>query len=142
DRAVGWTPDSKRVLFTSNRDNQTRSFGGRLFTVSIEGGHPEALPLPHADHGCYSPGGARLAYVPHRLPPRMAWKRYRGGTASFIWLAQLKDSSVRAIPRADSNDHSPVWAGDRVYFLSDRAGPTTLFEFDTKSEKVRQLIDN
>src|SRR5438045_2630764 len=42
DRAVGWTPDSKRVLFTSNRDNETRAFSGRLFTVSLEGGHPEA----------------------------------------------------------------------------------------------------
>lgn len=142
DRAVGWTPDSKRVLFTSNRDNETRAFGGRLYTVPVEGGNPESLPLPHADHGCYSPDGAQLAYVPHRLPPRMAWKRYRGGTASFIWLAQLSDSSIKPIPRKDSNDHSPVWIGDRVYFLSDRDGPTTLFEFDVKSGSVRKLLDN
>jgi tricorn protease len=142
DRAVGWTPDSKRVLFTSNRDNQTRSFGGRLFTVPVDGGHPEALPLPHADHGCYAPDGKQLAYVPHKLPSRMAWKRYRGGTASFIWLAQLDDSSVKPIPRKDSNDHSPVWIGARVYFLSDRDGPTTLFVYDIQSHKVHKLFDN
>ena len=72
----------------------------------------------------------------------MAWKRYRGGTASFIWLAQLDDSSVKAIPRKDSNDHSPVWIGDQVYFLSDRDGPTTLFVYDTKNNKVEKLLDN
>jgi tricorn protease len=142
DRAVGWTPDSKRILFTSARDNQTRSFGGRLFTVPLEGGHPEAVPLPHADHGCYCSDGKQIAYVPHKLPSRMAWKRYRGGTASFIWLAQLDDSSVKPIPRKDSNDHSPVWIGDHVYFLSDRDGPTTLFVYDTKSNKVEKLLDN
>src|SRR6516164_5643239 len=142
DRAVGWTPDSKRVLFTSNRDNQTRSFGGGLFIVAVDGGHPEALPLPHADHGCYAPDGKQLAYVPHKLPSRMAWKRYRGGTASFIWLAQLDDSSVKPIPRKDSNDHSPVWNGDHVYFLSDRDGPTTLYVYDIKSDTVRRVIDN
>jgi tricorn protease len=51
DRAVGWTPDGKRVLFTSIRDNETRSFGGRLFTIPVDGGHPEAVPLPHGHHG-------------------------------------------------------------------------------------------
>jgi tricorn protease len=142
DRAVGWTPDSNRVLFTSNRDNETRSFGGRLFTIPLEGGHPEALALPHADHGCYAPDGKQLAYVPHKLPSRMAWKRYRGGTASFIWLAQLDDSTVKSIPRKDSNDHSPVWIGDHVYFLSDRDGQTTLFVYHTRSGKIHKLIDN
>ena len=33
DRAVGWTPDGKRVMFTSIRDNETGSFGGRLYTI-------------------------------------------------------------------------------------------------------------
>jgi tricorn protease len=142
DLAVGWTPDSKRILFLSGRESETRAFGGRLFTVPLEGGHPEAVPLPHAVHGCYAPDGKQLAYVPHKLPGRMAWKRYRGGTASFIWLAQLNDSSVKPIPRKDSNDHSPVWIGDQVYFLSDRDGPTTLFVYDTKANKVEKLLDN
>src|SRR5207302_3563411 len=74
--------------------------------------------------------------------PYAAWKRYRGGTASPIWIADLADSSIVKIPRTDSNDSSPMWVGDRVYFLSDRSGPTTLFCFDTKEQKVRQLIAN
>ena len=71
-----------------------------------------------------------------------AWKRYRGGTASPIWIANLSDSSVEKIPRADSNDFNPMWVGDKVYFLSDRNGPITLFAYDTKTKKVAQVIQN
>jgi tricorn protease len=35
-----------------------------------------------------------------------------------------------------------MWVGDTVYFLSDRAGAVTLFAYDTRAEKVRQVIPN
>jgi tricorn protease len=139
DRAIGWTPDSKRVLFQSNRNSYSRFT--RLFTIPLEGGFPEELPLPMADHGGFSPDGKRLAYVPLGLSSYMAWKRYRGGTASAVWLADLADSSITRIPRTDSNDTHPMWVGDRVYFLSDRSGPTTLFCYDLESQKVRRLLE-
>ena len=142
DRVVGWTPDGKKILFNSTRYDSTRTFSGRLFTVPIEGGFPEPLPLPLAHHGCYCADGKQLAYVPFKLPPRMAWKNYRGGTASPIWIADLADSSVTHLPRKDSNDFNPLWVGDRIYFLSDRDGPTTLFVYDTKSKQTRRLLAN
>src|SRR5262245_38044226 len=92
DRAIGWTPDGKRVLFQSARNSYSRF--ARLFTMPVEGGFPEEVPLPMADQGSYSPDGKRLAYVPLGLGSYMAWKRYRGGTQSAIWLADLADSSV------------------------------------------------
>ena len=85
--------------------------------------------------GAYSPDGKRLAYTP--IPRAFnAWKRYRGGMTSPIWIADLSDSSVQPIPRDNSNDFNPMWVGDKVYFLSDRNGPVTLFAYDTKSRKV------
>lgn len=142
DRVVGWTPDSKHILFNSPRQDHARTFSGRLFTVSIGGGFPTEVPLPLAHHGSYSPDGQRLAYVPHKLSPRVAWKRYRGGTTSLIWLADLRDSSVEALPRNNSNDFNPLWIGDRVYFLSDRDGPTTIHVCELANKKVRKVIDN
>ena len=68
------------------------------------------------------------------------WKRYRGGQTSRIWLARLSDSAVTSVPRTNSNDFNPMWAGDRVYFLSDRNGPVTLFYYDTKTKAVREAI--
>jgi tricorn protease len=72
-----------------------------------------------------------------------AWlENYKGGQTSPIWIARLSDSSVEEIPRKNSNDKYPVWLGDKIYFLSDRSGPVSLFEFDTKSKQVKQLIRN
>src|SRR5262249_54018926 len=82
DQAVGWTPDGKPVLFRSPRGSHAGFW--QLFTVGLTGGHPEEVPLPMADHGCFSPDGKRLCYAPfvnvaRRIGAHVAWKRYRGG---------------------------------------------------------------
>jgi tricorn protease len=140
DVAAGWSADSKSVLFISARNSSTPRYN-RLFTVSISGGLPYEVPLPTAEGGSLSPDDSHIAYIPvTNWSPRVAWKRYRGGKASRIWIADLKDSSTAEIPRTDSQDKAPMWVGSKVYFLSDRAGSTTLFSYDTKSKKVDQLL--
>ena len=139
DYAAGWTPDGKRVLFVSKRNTGTDAV--HFYTVPAEGGFAEMVPLPLAVEGSYAPDGTHLAYVP-LFQWQSAWKRYRGGQTRKIWLANLADSSVAAIPRENSNDFNPMWVGDKVYFLSDRNGPVTLFVYDTKSKQVKQCIEN
>ncbi len=139
DRAVGWTPDGKRILFRSSRNMPMD--GAKLFTVAVEGGFPEEVPLPIAQEGSYSPDGSHLAYVP-LFQWQVAWKRYRGGQTEKIWIADLADSSVVEIPRKNSNDFNPMWIGDKVYFLSDRTGPVSLFLYDTRSRQVKQVVGN
>lgn len=139
DQVVGWTPDGKRILFRSPRHSFVRTT--RLFTVPVEGGFPEELPLPMAVQGAFSPDGAHLAYTP-LSPAFLTWKRYRGGRTSPIWIADLKDSRIEKIPRENSNDYFPMWVGDRIYFLSDRNGPFSLFFYDLKSRQVRQALPN
>ena len=139
DLVMGWTRDGKQVLFASMRSSY-ESFN-RLFTISRDGGFPVELPLPIAAEGSYSPDGSQLAYVPldHAFE---IWKRYRGGRTSPIWIAQLSDSSVTKIPRDNSNDFSPLWVDDRIFFLSDRMGPISLFSYDTRSKRVTQALEN
>jgi len=140
DALAGWTPDGKQLLFVSQRASDSGRFA-RLFTMPVDGVFPAEVPLPMGYDGSYSPDGAKLAYEP--LPRGFgAWKRYRGGMASAVWIANLSDSSVEKLPRVDSNDFNPMWVGDKVYFLSDRSGPITLFAYDTKAKKVAQLIQN
>ncbi|MFQ5818231.1 MAG: PDZ domain-containing protein, partial [Terriglobia bacterium] len=143
DVAVGWTPDGKQVLFRSGRNSYAPSPFGvvRLFSVPSASGLPTEVPLPLARQGSYSPDGSQLAYVP--LPGAFqVWKRYRGGMASAIWLADLADSSIQKLPREDWNDFNPMWVGDKIYFLSDRTGRVTLFAYDTKTKQIRQVIRN
>src|SRR5579871_2164492 len=143
DQVIGWSPDSKQVLFRSTR-NSHQGFN-RLFTISLEGGLPHELPLPTAEGGAFSPDGKHIAYVPvdnfGRLS-RIAWKRYRGGKASRIWLANLSDLGIERVPRETSNDFDPMWVGNKVYFLSDRNGPITLFAYDVHNKKVEQVISS
>ena len=135
---LGWTPDGKNVLYIS-WGNSFRHFEFQLYTVPVEGGFPAQLPIPIAAEASFSPDGTHLAYVPH-IQWQEAWKRYRGGQTTPIWIADLKDSSITKVPRDNSNDHSPMWVGDTVYFLSDRNGPVSLFAYDTKTRQVSEAL--
>ncbi|HSB12353.1 MAG TPA: PDZ domain-containing protein [Blastocatellia bacterium] len=147
DTTLGWTPDGKQILFSSTRNSSSPRFT-RLFTISVNEGFPSEILLPMGCEASYSPDGSRLAYLPLSREPfpgiafYQAWKRYRGGLATPIWIARLSDSHIEKIPRETSNDFNPMWVGGTVYFLSDRDGPTTLFAFDTSTRKVTQLIRN
>ncbi len=141
DEVVGWSPDGKQVLFRSTRN----SYSGfnRLFTVPLEGGLPHELPLPTAEAGSFSSDGKHIAYVPvdnNRRLSSIGWKRYRGGRASRIWIANLTDLSLQQLPRETSNDGNPMWVGNKVYFLSDRNGPFSLFSYDLGSKKLEQAL--
>lgn len=147
DYSVGWTPDGKSILLRSSRQSFSRY--SQLFTTAPGQGLPTALPLPMAFSGAYSPDGRRMVYAPldggqfGRTPARwVAWNRYRGGEASYLWIVNFADLSIEKIPRTDSNDINPMWVGDKIYFLSDRNGPMTLFRYDTASRAVTELIKN
>ena len=139
DAPVAWSPDGKQILFRSNRDSYSRFT--RLFSISVDGGFPTPVDLPMAYDGSYSADATKLAYMPI-TPAFEAWKRYRGGRTTPIWLANLADAKLEKIPRENSNDFNPIWLGDKVYFLSDRSGPVSLFSYDTATKKVSALVHN
>jgi tricorn protease len=137
--AVGWTPDGRQVLFASQRASY--SDFPRLFSIRADGiGGAQLLPLPSAAQGSISPDGRTLAYVPYKQW-QAAWKRYRGGQTTPVWLVDLKSLDLEKIPRENSNDSHPVWLGSTVYFLSDRDGPVTLYSYDTGTHQVQKLVD-
>jgi tricorn protease len=139
DSVVGWTPDSRKILFSSGREAYADF--ERLYTVPVDGGVPEVLPMWRGEAASFSPDGQRLAYVPN-LKWQDAWKRYRGGQTTQVYVVDLKTLQLEKVPRENSNDDNPVWIGDKVYFLSDRNGANTLFSYDTKTKAVERLIEN
>jgi tricorn protease len=50
------------VIFASARTSAPQQSYLRLWSVSLDGGLPEALPMPRAFTGTFSPDGKRLAY--------------------------------------------------------------------------------
>ncbi|MEP6787606.1 MAG: PDZ domain-containing protein [Acidobacteriota bacterium] len=142
DQVVGWTPDGRSVIFLSTRG--TGMPVPKMYTMPVTGeGLPTELPFPIAGgQAAFSPDGTHIAYMP--VAPAFAqWKFYRGGRTTKIWIGDMSDSSVVEIPRQNSNDFTPVWLGDKIYFLSDRSGKNiTLYSYDTKTKKVAEAIDN
>ena len=137
DLVRGWTPDGSKVVFASSRDSVPVGFS-RLWTVSLKGGMPDALPMPMANKGVYSPDGKRMAYV-CLAEAFAAWRHYRGGRTTAVWLLDMDDFDLEKVPRDNSNDTDPMWVGDTVYFLSDRNHTMNLFAYDTGSKRVEQL---
>jgi|SRR5579883_70572 len=143
DRARGWTADGKRVMFASARDSVPQQSFTKLWTVSVEGGLAESLPLPRAFTGSYSGDGRRLAYeeistvfVPE-WQEASGWRHYRGGRTHPIRVMNVSDSTIEKLPWENSNDTNPMWVGNTVYFLSDRNFTVNLFSYDGK--QVKQL---
>jgi len=139
DWVLDWSPDGKRILFASGRESHAGF--NELFSIDTSGSYPQKVPLPWGWEAAYSPDGARLAYVPMRRAFGF-WKHYRGGETTPIWLANLSDSKIEKVPRDNSNDFNPLWIGGKVYFLSDRNGPVTLFSYDTHTHQVKEEIKN
>jgi tricorn protease len=139
DTVLGWSPDGRKILFSSNRESFASPV--QLYTMDVNGTFPDKVPLPWGWEGAFSPDGARLAYVPMRRA-FTAWKRYRGGDTTPIWLATLANSRIEKVPRENSNDFNPLWIGDKVYFLSDRNGPVSLFSYDTRTRQVKEEVKN
>jgi len=147
DAAVGWTPDGRSVIFRSNRESSSPRYT-KLFKVSLDGGLPTALPFPIAFYGKYSADGRYFGYAPvgggspFNYTAYVAWRNYRGGLASYIWIADVSTLDVVKVPRERSSDFNPMWVDRQVYFLSDRNGPVSLFRFDPATKAVTEAIKN
>lgn len=140
NEAVGWTPDSKGILFRSSRSSIAEY--NRLFTISLAGGMAEELPMTMGDDGAFSPDGKKIAYVPV-ASAFSVWKDYRGGRTTTIRILDLDTLKTKEIARQIScNDFSPRWVGDTIYFLSDRKGETGLFAYNTQTGNVGRVIQD
>ena len=142
ENVVGWSPDGRDVLFSSNRQNRLTGGGTlALYRAHADGsGTPVALPFPMASMVSMSPDGKRAAYVPTSF--RRGWKGYRGGTAPYIWIADLVTLAIVKIPHTTASDWNPMWIGNRIYFLSDRDGPVALYAYDVATRAMSRVITN
>ncbi|MGI9065988.1 MAG: S41 family peptidase [Pyrinomonadaceae bacterium] len=144
DRIREWTPDGRRVVFASGRISAPQPYF-RLWTIGLEGGLPEALPMPRAFSGVYSPDGNRIAHEEFSTAFIPAWheashwRHYRGGRTHPIRVMTLADHSIEKLPWTNSNDTNPMWIGNTIYFLSDRNYVVNLFAYRADTKQVTQL---
>ncbi|MCB1187881.1 PD40 domain-containing protein [bacterium] len=138
DMVVGF--DSEGNVLFSNASEMKNYGGGKIYSISPNGGIPEALPL---EYGAFcSVEGDTIAFTPSTRENR-TWKRYQGGLAQDIWLLNKKTLASERITDFPGTDAQPMLHGDKVYFVSD-AGPENrlnLWVYDRTTKKRSQLTE-
>ena len=132
-----WTPDGQNIIYRS-RKQSFNSFRGQLFKVPIEGGSSVEIPISDGGFCSFSPDGKKMAYN-HIFREFRTWKRYKGGMADDIRILDLASGSSKKITHTPNQEIFPMWAGKKIYFLSDCKGTMNLFCFNTTTEETKQL---
>lgn len=136
---IGWTSDSKKIIFSTN-SAQPFARMNKVYQVSVEGGIPELLPVGIAHNVSYSKKQGCVIGINTTDPAR--WKRYKGGTAGVIWVDEKGKGDFNKLTELKGNLGSPMWIGDRIYFISDFEGIGNLYSANPKGKDLKKHTTN
>ncbi len=134
----GWTREGHILFVTTHGQPFFRNY--RAFTLDPAGGLPQLLPLGQVNHLAFGPGGAKLIGRNTADPAR--WKRYRGGTAGHFWIDADGGGEFRRMTELPGNLTSPMWIGERIWYLSDAEGVGNLYSCGPDGTQRRRHTDH
>lgn len=141
-KALCWTADGK-VVFTSDMG---QPFGTLSMAHVVPGtGEQPPAPLPYGPVRDVSYGPGRGVVTGRNTADPATWKRYRGGTAGAIWLDREGDGDFEPLLRPEAiggNLASPMWVGDRIFFLSDHEGIGNLYSCSLQGDDIKRHTDH
>lgn len=115
-RIAAWRLDGSAILFASPAYQPMRRWWA-LQEIAAQGGATRTLPYGPAHSIAFGPDGAVV--VGRNTDEPAHWKRYRGGTAGYLWIDRDGSGAFRRLLDLDSNISYPCWVDGRVYFISD-----------------------
>ena len=130
---TGWDTDGKHILYSSAAG---LAFDPWIWKVNSEGGEPQRLSYGPANHINFSDAGGVILGRLTREPAR--WKRYRGGTAGQLWIDIEGDGQFQPLKPVDSNFTTPMWIGERIYFISDHEGIGNIYSCLPTGEDIQR----
>jgi tricorn protease len=132
---VGWQPDGTQILYASSAGLPSPRWR-MLFAISPQGGEPIRLPYGIANAIAFGPKGAVVLGRNIREPA--FWKRYRGGTAGYLWIDAQRTGEFKRLLDLNGNIAAPCWVGERLFFLSDHEGISNVYSCLPTGEDLRR----
>jgi tricorn protease len=123
ERPLAFTVDGGSVIYRTDRANPL----GRheLWMVPVGGGPSRPLGLGEGSLASVDPATGQIAFTPWSNEG-WSWKRYRGGAAPDMWVADAGRKSFTRLTDTPENELFPMWLQGRVWFLSDADGRMNL----------------
>ncbi|MDY6940770.1 MAG: PDZ domain-containing protein [Cyanobacteriota bacterium] len=132
---AGWSRDGQSVLAASNAAQPFGSISN-IYTVSEAGGLPKPLPFGLAHNISFGENGGVV--LGRNTLDIARWKRYRGGTAGVIWIDADGTGEFGKLIDLKGNFASPMWVGDRIYFICDYQGIGNLYSCTPAGEDLQK----
>ncbi|HEU5349611.1 MAG TPA: peptidase, partial [Ktedonobacterales bacterium] len=132
---VGWRPDGSAIIYTSPAGEPSRRMT-TLHEVAPTGGPTTTLPYGPARAITFGPGGAIV--LGRNTGETAYWKRYRGGTAGYLYIDPTGEGNFRRLLDLNGNITAPCWVGNRIYFISDHEGIGNVYSCLATGEDMRR----
>lgn len=132
---VGWSPTGDAIIFASSASS-AHSREDMLYALSPQGGEARQLAVGMANAISYGPHSGVV--IGRNIGEPARWKRYRGGTAGYLWCDVDGSGEFRRLLRLTGNMASPCWVGERIYFLSDHEGSGNIYSCTPEGEDVQR----
>ena len=147
DRDPSWSPDGKRIVFSSDRDKGRGEAAHNydIYVMDADGGNPQNLTNnPQEDkEPSWSPDGERIVFRARR-PGHFIGE---DGITYEIYVMDANGGNEQRLTENRKNDKDPSWSpdGERIAFASDRKGGWENFEIyvmDADGGNEQRLTEN
>ena len=140
DKYPSWSPDGKRIIFSSERDGHFRGEAGitsEIYVMDADGGNQQKLTNNRQNDWdpSWSPDGGHIAFVSDR---KGDWENLE------IYVMDADGGNQQKLTNNRGYDGAPSWSpdGKRIAFTSERDENWGIYVMDTDGGNLQNLTNN
>ena len=133
---AGWI-NSTSIMIYSDIYEPTRGLT-EFYSINLKTRKMEKTEYGYGNTIQFSDKGILLGRNTMEVP---YWKNYRGGTRGKVWFKFKESKKFEKLLEIETNIHSPVVIGSKLYFVTDRDGTANVYAYDFSVRKIEKLTD-